>query len=89
MNPRELEVYDNYPRLVTSLVSWATQVAKMPLDEMKSAVDRMRLTSAFIGPESSQHVDPQTLSDHAELLDIVLRFRDEYIALAVKTQRSP
>lgn len=88
MNQRERDVYDAYPRLLVSLVEWAGDVTKLPLDEMMSASERMALTNAFIGPQSSQRIDTQTLLDHQELIDLARDFRRKYIELALKTQRT-
>lgn len=88
MNPKELEVYDNYPKLLSSMVQWASHSVRFPLEDMRSAAQRMGLSHAFIGPTGSQHVDPQVLQDHQDLIELIMSFRDQYIELALRTQRS-
>lgn len=88
MNPKELSTYDNYPKLLTDIIQWAANSTRFPLDEMRAAAQRMGVTNAFIGPLGTQQVDTQTLLDHQDLLELVMNFRDRYVELALRSQRS-
>lgn len=88
MNPREREVYDSYPQLLTGLIKWAADSTRFPLEEMVTAIARMGVTNAFIGPDGTKPIARETLVEHQELLELAMDFRDRYIELAMKSQRS-
>lgn len=89
MNDKELQVYDDYPNIVMRVIKWASECTRMPLEEMRTAAQRMGVTQAFIGPTGSQHVSADVLQDHQDLIDLIMTFRDQYIELALRTQRNP
>jgi hypothetical protein len=82
MNQRDRSIYDSYPELIHSLVTWANSIVDCPLAEMYQANQRMGLTQAFIGPHNTQKVTPELLASHRALFDLVVDFRDRFVELA-------
>jgi hypothetical protein len=77
MTPDERRVADQMPLLLPVLRDAAIALLRLPLDEMKSVCERLRVGAVFNGGRSTLGLSSAQLVNFTAMIDAAIEFRDK------------